>query len=75
MQGLPSCEIVQIDTSQDSAARKQKLLETVKKPELLDKEQVALPQRVPLRGPSGWIPKNMVIETDLVQMEINTGNT
>ena len=45
MQGLPSCEIVQIDTSQDLAARKHKLLETVGKPELLDKEQVPFPQK------------------------------
>ena len=38
---LPSCEVVRVDTSQESASRKKKLLEMVERPELLDEEQSA----------------------------------
>ena len=72
---LPSCEVVRIDTSQDSAVRKQKLLEMVGRPELLNEEQATcLEEFLAEHHQAFSLDPEERGETDLVQIEIDTGD-
>ena len=72
---LPSCEVVRVDTSQESAARKQKLLEMVERPELLDEEQLACLEEFLVEHHQAFsLDPEERGETDLVQIEIDTGD-
>ena len=72
---LSSCEIVRIDTSEDSTARKCKLLDMVGRPELLDEEQATcLEEFLAEHHQAFSLDPDERGETDLVQIEIDTGN-
>ena len=72
---LPSCEIVRVDTSQDPAARKRRLLGTVGRPELLNDEQTACFEEFLAQHLQAFsLDPDERGETDLVQIKIDTGD-
>ena len=69
------CENVRVDTSEDSTAWKQKLLEMLRRPEQLNDQQAACLEKFLAEHHQAFsLDPAKCSETDLIQMEIDTGD-
>ena len=72
---IHSCEVAKIDTSPDPTSRKTKLLEAIGKSELLSEEQADCLQNFLMDHHQAFsLEPGECGETDMVQMEVDTGD-